>query len=240
MSPQTHARIYRCLDGLQSCLHPQRQRFRQTLLEIIEASHRDWPSADYGAGYLYQSSPRLGLRGFRHTDARLRSMAIGAELAGRRVLEIGCNSGFLSLELAAGTQRLLGFDNNPFLIRIAVLAQAELSGMGQVEFRVDTVEAFASDERFDVVLSFANHSTWDGNMTLPLQAYFAKLQTLLLPAGVLYFESHHPALESRQQLAQTLQVLGEYFAIESQRELSEGSAWDRGRCFVKARSLRVA
>jgi hypothetical protein len=90
-----------------------------------------------------------------------------------------------------------------------------------------------------VVLSFANHCTWDGNMTLAPRAYFAKLRSLLVPGGLLFFESHHPALENKTQVQETLKIIQEFFAIEEQKELTRGSPWDRGRTFVKARSLNV-
>lgn len=235
-SPAFHARIHRMLDALGAWWHPPRRALRRRLLEIVGRAAREWPSADYGCGYLYQSFPALGLRGFRRTEARQAQMGIEGALAGRSVLEIGCNSGFLSLTLAPGARRYVAFDNNPYLIDIARLAQ-QASGDTRVEFRVQTVESLGSDERFDTVLSFANHSTWDGNMTLALEDYFAKLQRLLVPSGVLFFESHHPALEDAAKLERTLECMSRFFSIEERRMLTQGSAWDRGRTFVKARSL---
>jgi SAM-dependent methyltransferase len=234
-SPARHSKINRALDAIGSVLHPSRRPMRRALVSILEQARRDWPSADYGSGYLYQSFHRLGLRGFRNTEARRAQMHIGEALRGRSVLEIGCNSGFLSLVISPGTKRYLAFDNNPFLIDIAKLAQREI-GDTHVEFRVQAIEALFDDERFDVVLSFANHSTWDGNMTLALEAYFAKLQRLLAPRGVLFFESHHPALEDAHKLEGTLACLARFFTIEERRLLVRGSAWDRGRTFVRARS----
>jgi SAM-dependent methyltransferase len=232
-SPKMHARIYRLLDDLQALLQPARTDFRKQLLHSLAEARAQRPFVDYGAGYLYQSFPRLGLRGFRRTEVRAAQMNIASALVNRSVLEIGCNSGFLSMTLAPGTRRYVAFDNNPYLIDIAKLAQREL-GDGQVDFSVDTIEAFALIKRFEVVLSFANHSTWDGNMTLPLDAYFEKIRTLLVEGGLLFFESHHPVLENDSQLRNTLQVMGRHFLLDAPRKLTEGSAWDRGRTFVRA------
>lgn len=234
-NPRLTARLNRWLDALQDLGRPRRAAFRRRLLAVVQASQRDWPHADYGAGYLYQSCPALGLRGFRDTAARVAQMNLGPALAGRSVLEIGCNSGFLSLALAAGTRRYLAFDNNPFLVEMARLSQAELQDR-RVEFCVEGFETLGEDETFDAVLSFANHSTWDGNMTLDLERYFAKLHRLLVPSGTLYFESHHPALEDAAALQGTLGVMERHFALQSQRLLGGGSAWDRGRTFVVARA----
>lgn len=235
-TPKVYSRLHRMLDGLDALLKPSRRLYRQELLRLLKAAETGWVSADYGAGYLYQSFPPLGLRGFRQTEVRCSQMDINDALRDKRVLEIGCNSGFLSLTLSPGTRRYVGFDNNPFLIDIARLTKEALHD-NAVEFRVDTVEAFTSTEPFDAVLSFANHSTWDGNMTLALEAYFSKLQSLLIPDGTLFFESHHPALENKTQVLETLRVMQKFFAIQQQRELTQGSAWDRGRTFVKAQSL---
>jgi SAM-dependent methyltransferase len=229
---------HRCTDAMQAWGQPRRRAFRRELLCILQAARTGWPSADYGAGYLYQSSPPLGLRGFRRTDSRVAAMHIGAALTGQRVLEIGCNTGFLALALSATARHYQAFDNNPFLIDIARLAARTL-GTTTASFSVDTIESFVADQPFDVVLSFANHSTWDGNLGLSLPAYFQKLQQLLVPGGRLYFESHHPALESGQRLTDTLGELRRRFVIDEQRVLPLGSAWDRGRTFVAATSRRT-
>jgi len=150
-------------------------------------------------------------------------------------LEIGCNTGFLSLTLAHGTQCYVAFDNNPFLIQIAQLTQIEVSDTS-IDFRVGAMETFDTTDTFDVVLSFANHSTWDGNMTMPRPAYFAKLRELMVDNGMLFFESHHPSLENDVQVRETLQIMQASFAIEEQRKLNQGSAWDLGRTFVRARA----
>ena len=224
------------LDDCASALHPSRRQYRQRLQELLKESQSGWTGADYGAGYLYQSFRQFGLRGFRKTEVRRDQMHIGEALSNKRVLEIGCNVGFLSLTLACETTAYVAFDNNPFLIDIASLTQKTMNSQS-VTFQVADVEEFHSDQQFDVVLSFANHSTWDGNMRLTLPAYFSKIQGLLVPGGKLYFESHHPALENAVRVEQTLQVMQRYFTIRERRILKKGSAWDRGRTFVVATSL---
>jgi len=237
-SPRLHSMINRVLDELGALGNTRKRRFLRKVRAVLAQARQGWASADYGVGYLYQSSPLLGLRGFRDTGARVGQMSLSQALQGRAVLEIGCNSGFLALALATGTRRYVAFDNNPYLIELAQLAQRE-AGIGAVEFRVSTIEALGTDEQFEVVLSFANHSTWDGNMTLALEDYFSKVHRLLVPGGRLYFESHHPVLENRQQVQATLAVMRRFFEVEEERELVEGSAWDRGRTFVTARAPAV-
>lgn len=238
-SPRLHALIQRRLDDLQALVSgQQRRRYRQELLSILDSARQQWASNDYGAGYLYQSLPLLGLRGFRDTAARASQMGLGDELRGKSILEVGCNTGFLSLSLSRGTRRYLAFDNNPYLIDIARLSLAELK-RSDIDFRTCSFEDLPIGETFDVALSLANHSTWDGNMTLALAQYFEKLHAMLAPSGVLLFESHHPALENHEQLQVTLSVLERFFKVEVQRVLTRGSPWDRGRTFIKARKLEL-
>lgn len=231
--PRLQSALNRWLDRWGLLGKPGLRDLHRQLRSIMRASHADWASADYGAGYLYQSCPALGLRGFRQTDQRVRAMDIAGDLQGKTVLEVGCNSGFLSLALAPGTQRFVAFDNNPFLIQMAQVAAQALPPC-PAEFFVEAFETWPEDDHYEVALSFANHSTWDGNMTLPLDGYFAKLQRLLVPGGLLIFESHHPALENARQLEATLNVMAQRFEILTCRPLQQGSAWDRGRTLVKA------
>ncbi|MDP6124510.1 MAG: hypothetical protein QGH20_01995, partial [Candidatus Latescibacteria bacterium] len=54
----------------------------------------------------------LGITGLRDTKGRVDSMELADHVKAKRVLEIGCNSGFLSLSVAAA--KTDGFDLNPF------------------------------------------------------------------------------------------------------------------------------
>jgi len=47
------------------------------------------------------------------------------------------------------------------------------------------------DAPYDAVLSLANHATIDGNSALDFELYAARLFHLLVPGGMLFFESHN-------------------------------------------------
>jgi 2-polyprenyl-3-methyl-5-hydroxy-6-metoxy-1,4-benzoquinol methylase len=151
----------------------------------------------------YQGSERLGIRGKRRTETRMAAYGLPALLRGdMRVLEIGCNCGFLSLEIARLVRQVTAFDVDPNYIALGALAQRRL-GVTNCTFGVGAVETYRPAERFDAVLSCAVH----GWITMDFGAYVAYLRSIITPGGLLLFESHevdcHP--EWRAQRAFLLQ-----------------------------------
>jgi tRNA (mo5U34)-methyltransferase len=78
--------------------------------------------------------------------------AITEDLAGKSVLDIGCNGGFYSIEIKRrGAARVLGLDCDPEYLAQARFA-AEVTGL-EIEFRQMSVyDVGALGEKFDVVL----------------------------------------------------------------------------------------
>jgi tRNA (mo5U34)-methyltransferase len=79
--------------------------------------------------------------------------ALPADLTGRTVLDIGCNAGFYSVEMARrGAARVVGIDSDERYLAQARLASAAL-GFPQLEFRLLSVyDVAALGERFDLVI----------------------------------------------------------------------------------------
>jgi tRNA (mo5U34)-methyltransferase len=73
-------------------------------------------------------------------------------IAGRTVLDIGCNAGFYSIEMKRrGARRVVGIDSDAKYLRQACFA-AELTGL-EIEFRqLSVYEIDKLSERFDIVL----------------------------------------------------------------------------------------
>ena len=160
-------------------------------------------------------------------------MELASHVAGRSVLEIGCNSGFLSLSIADAAKSVVGFDVNPYLIKMGEVVGQHL-GIDNVSLLESSFESFDSDEKFGAVLSFANHTTYDGNTKQTLSEYFGRCARHLDADGILLFESHAPGYE-KDRLDGVLDVMAEHFDIQSKTVLNYGTFLDDGRTFCVAR-----
>ena len=76
------------------------------------------------------------------------------DLSGRRALDIGCNAGFYSFELARRGADVLAIDSDPHYLAQAAWARGELGLEGRVELRELSVYGLAGldEDPFDVVL----------------------------------------------------------------------------------------
>ncbi|WP_031554544.1 TIGR04290 family methyltransferase [Parvularcula oceani] len=74
------------------------------------------------------------------------------DLSGKRALDIGCNAGFYSFELAKRGAEVVGIDTDPHYLRQAAWA-AERMGLPNVTFRQCQIyDLQRTDEHFDIVL----------------------------------------------------------------------------------------
>ncbi|HET6632159.1 MAG TPA: TIGR04290 family methyltransferase [Rhodanobacteraceae bacterium] len=75
------------------------------------------------------------------------------DLGGWQVLDIGCNAGFYSFELARRGARVTAMDHDDHYLRQAFWAARELDLTSRIEFRHgDIFELAGSEERYDLVL----------------------------------------------------------------------------------------
>jgi 2-polyprenyl-6-hydroxyphenyl methylase/3-demethylubiquinone-9 3-methyltransferase len=83
---------------------------------------------------------------------RLDYVAQRAELAGQRVLDVGCGGGLLSEALATRAAEVTGIDMAPAPLAVARM-HAQKSGLDSIRYLQSSAEALAEDEpaRFDVV-----------------------------------------------------------------------------------------
>lgn len=216
----------------------RRLALHRALHAQLVGQSREWGTYDYGEAYWYQSSTELGVTGLRDTTARVEAFGLRELVRDRTVLEIGSNSGFLSLAIAGAAARVVAFEINPFLIEAGRVG-AEYLGIDTVEFLVSSFEEFPdTGERFDDVLSFANHHTYDGNTHQGLEEYFERCHHFLRPGGRLIFESHPPALEGRD-FAKTVTIIEERFVIERSEVHRYGTFLDQDRRFIVATRREV-
>lgn len=206
------------------------------IAKILEDQVCNYDSYDYGEGYFYQSCKPLNITGFRNTEARIAGMELRKYLKDKTVLDIGTNAGFLALEVADICKSIAGFDINPYLIRIAELGSKFLK-LTNTKFWAGIFEDYNEVITYDVVLSFANHSTYDHNTKQSIDEYFQKCHKYVADNGLLLFESHLPSYETEEQLMKVLEVLQKYFKIVKSYKLVKGTSGDKGRTFVVCSKL---
>jgi tRNA (mo5U34)-methyltransferase len=100
-----------------------------------------------------QTAPRHPLGDFPAFKWADIAGVVPQDLAGWTALDIGCNAGFYTFELAKRGARVTGIDVEPLFLRQARWAAREFGLEQQVEFRHQQVYDLArSEERFDLVL----------------------------------------------------------------------------------------
>ena len=198
--------------------------------DILEKSINDWHAYDYGQSYYYQSYKKISITGLRDTESRIKEMGLTDLIKEKNVFEVGSNTGFISLNIASFTNSVTAIENNQFLVDIAN-ACAKYLDINNVNFIVDQFENYKSKNNFEVVLSFANHSTIDNQTSQSLGDYFLKCSRLLHKNGILVFESHPPGFE-KANLSNTIKEISKLFEIKSQKNLKLGSKLDQKRTMI--------
>lgn len=159
-------------------------------------------------------------------------MGLKEFLKNKEVLEIGCNTGFVAHSVGDVVKSSLGFDVNPFLVSAATDVAVFL-GLKNLQFQESSFENLDCTRKFDVVISFANHSTYDGRTTQNLEDYFSRCQSLLKIGGALLFESHPPEVE-KKGIEKVCSIIEKFFTIEERKILNYGGFLDRNRTYIKA------
>jgi len=100
-----------------------------------------------------QTAPHHRLGDFPRFKWKQISRRIPADLKGWRALDIGCNAGFYSFELARRGARVVGIDVDPHYLRQARWASKQFGLQDAVEFRQMQVYELAHvKDRFDLVI----------------------------------------------------------------------------------------
>ena len=104
-------------------------------------------------GHGIRTAPDHFLGDYPSTKFKHFAHAVPADLTGKTVLDIGCNAGFYSVEMARrGAARVLGIDSDDRYLDQARLASATL-GFDDVEFRnLSVYDVGTLGERFDLVI----------------------------------------------------------------------------------------
>jgi len=208
-------------------------KLHESVTKYLHDATTNWDAYDYGEGYLYQGIKSLKFSGLRDTEARIENMKLKKLVKGKKVLEIGCNSGFLSIELADDAKEIVAFDLNPYLISIAKECSS-FAGKRNITFKDCSFSSLDPAETYDVVLSFANHSTYDGKTDQSIVEYFTKCHNSLKKDGLLVFESHPPEHEGKG-LEKVCEIIEKNFEITKREILHYGTFLDTARTFILAK-----
>jgi tRNA (mo5U34)-methyltransferase len=100
-----------------------------------------------------QTAPDHPLGDFPAFKWREVAPALPEDLNGKRALDIGCNAGFYSLELARRGADVLAIDHDEHYLRQAAWARREFGLEERIALReLDVYELAGLDEQFDIVL----------------------------------------------------------------------------------------
>lgn len=158
---------------------------------VLDRQRIEYPHHAYFSGYPYQSLGILSIYGERPTEERFDGYKL-AELIKPtdRILDIGCNCGFMTLYTAFRTGcSAVGIDINPYMIEIGRLC-TDFLNLPKVKLIAERFQDYQPDEKFTVVFSFATHWTDDANYRVPLQTHLVAIHKLLEDGGLLVFETH--------------------------------------------------
>ena len=97
-----------------------------------------------------------------------------------------------------------------------------------IEFKVENFVTAVIDEKFDIILSLANHHTYDQGIS-STKNYFEKITSLLNKDGILVLEGHHPQIESEKDFQEILDHLSSKYEIIDKKKYSINNFFDNGR-----------
>lgn len=168
----------------------------------------------------YQGLAKLGILGKRPVEKRAEIYGIAQFIKDHmRVLEIGCNSGFLALETASYAAHVTAFDADPIYIELGQLVKEHL-GIQNCSLFARPVEQFQTDETYHAIISCAVH----GWIRIPFAEFIQRILGWLKPGGIFVFETHeldcHPeAAEQRKYLLRYFDVLRQGYIDDADESL---------------------
>ena len=143
----------------------------------------------FGSEMFYQSYEELGIKGRRSSGDRIALYHIRDYLdKNDECLDIGCNTGFLSMQIAPYVKRLMGYDVEPHYIAVAEKVK-KFMGITNIEFYCEDFRESAVNKKYDAIFSFAVYAPLltDG---FTKENFVDLMYRLLKPKGYLFFESN--------------------------------------------------
>jgi hypothetical protein len=184
---------------------------------------------DYGLGYFYQSIECINLTGLRNSKKRIVDLDLDNLTENQIVLDIGSNIGAISIELESNFKHFDNIEYNKSLNLVGEYISKNLSKTN-ISFISDDFIKYSFNKKYNVILSLANHTTFDGGIS-DSEVYFNKIESLLLIGGILILESHHPKYEDISKFKEIVNTLKNKFIIINSGKYNFNNFYDDGRVF---------
>lgn len=199
-------------DKLYAENHPKVVPLHERLNELRQKQMEEWGSIVYCDGYFYQGFDKIGISGIKPTEQRIRNYGIQNYFdAGKSVLDIGSNSGFLVCYLAEYFDEVEGIELNPYLVKMGE-ATKKFLGLENVKFIRENFIKHNFEKKYDIIFSLSNHHTVDGNLNINFERYIKKIYQTLEDNGILFFESHDID-GGDADLAEKFKIASKYFEL---------------------------
>lgn len=194
------------------------KQLHEKLYRHLDNQTKNWKSFIFAKDKgFYQGFDEIKITGWRNTENRFRSYNIEKYLSkNKKILDIGCNTGFFTLSVSRFVENIVGVEINPYLIDIANDVKKYLQ-IHNASFQKSSFEDFAALEKFDVVFSLANDETIDGNTKFTFKEYVEKITQILKNDGLLIFESQAADAYDRSKFEPKLEFLNEKFTVLEDR-----------------------
>ena len=188
----------------------------------LDRQEKEWEHFIFSKedGGFYQGLDEIKITGSRSSEKRFEEYEILEYLSkDKSVLDIGSNCGFFSIYVSKFVERIFGVEINPYLIAISNDVKNYLN-IKNANFVNSSFEEFKFDKKFDMIFSFANDSTIDGNTKFNFSEYIGKIKNLLKEDGLLIFESQAIDSVVTEQLDEKINYLENKFTILKRKKVS--------------------
>ena len=200
---------------------------------LLESMLKKQSNLDYGSGYFYQSFNKLKISGLRDTVSRINNYNIKNYTKNKNILDIGSNTGFILFELENNFKKATGIEYNKNFSSISNYVKNifQISNINFIENNFMNYNF--NKEKFDLILSLANHHTYDEGIN-DTKLFFSKVNDLLNEGGFLILESHHPKIETYDEFNIHLSILKKDFNFIEifKKKISSKYYYDNGRWLV--------
>ena len=144
----------------------------------------------FGNGNFYQNFPLLSIDGTRDCKKRILTYRCRDFInLHDNILDIGCNTGFFSMEIAMLCNHIDGFDNETELIETAIFAK-NIAKIENCNFWCDDFSYMeVTEKKYDIIFCLAIFE-WMIKK-IGMQKFIDNLIRISNPGSKIFYESHH-------------------------------------------------